>query len=165
MSARNKMKIFHIFFMCLMPFTLVSNDILKDYSIYFLGAVRHFEPIDKTNEGNLDYLAISKLYKNDLWHFENGIGTFIDSYHIRSYTAFSNISHEHYKLGVLTPILGLNCYYKGKNYDSTERRFRCHPALKLRIGKEEGFFLNIMPIPKVEGLTDGFITVELGYKF
>jgi len=113
----------------------------------------------------MEYFALSKSYDFGAWSVESGGGTFIDSYSLRSYTLFSNITHESYQWGILKPILGLNCYYKGVEYSSDDMHFLCHPSLKLRVWYEEGLFMNIMPIPPAGDLTNGFVTIEFGYKF
>jgi len=103
--------------MLILFFSLTQNglasELLKDISIYPLGGVSHFKPKPVTNE-TAKYFAISKTIKNDNgWQFENGIGTFKDSYHQRAYMVFSNISHENYRYGLFTPMLNLHCAYKG----------------------------------------------------
>jgi hypothetical protein len=142
-----------------------TQNTLEDISIYPFGGTYHFNRTPKNNDGNLDYLGISKSIKKDSWMFENGVGTFIDSYHLRSYIVFSNISYDTHKLGLLKPMLNLHCAYRGYSYNNDDRRIQCYPALKFRIGKEKGLFTNITPIPKIKGLTDGQITFEVGYKF
>lgn len=149
--------------MCLTT-NLFSTDVLKDYNLYFFGIVKHFEPTPNTHEGNMDYFAISKTYSYKAYRFETGLGTFIDSYSIRAYRLFVNISHMEYKWGVITPMLGLDCYSKGKEYTSNKRQNICSPSVKLRVGEENGLFVNIMPVPKIKGLTNGFISIEFGYK-
>ncbi len=140
-----------------------DND--NSISVYPFGGTFHFTPRSITNDGNLNYLAVSKSYKKNRWNFENGVGTFIDSYHVRSYIAFTDISHARYKYGLITPMINLHCAYKGIEHTSNKRDVSCYPAVKLRIGKEKGVFVNVTPIPPLGDLTDGQLSFEVGYKF
>ena len=143
-----------------------SLDVMNGYSIYPFGGTIHFNRSDnKSNDGSLSYLAASKSYVNNHWSFENGVGTFIDTFNLRSYIAFSDISHDEYKLGIVTPMLNIHCSYKGYSHSTTDRKVQCYPAVKFRIGQSSGLFANITPIPKIKGLTYGQIAFELGYKF
>ncbi len=143
-----------------------AEDYLKDYNIYFFGVVKHFKPSsDSTNEGNMNYFAISKSKKYTSWELEGGIGTYIDSYSLRSYTLFSNIYSDDYKYGIVKPMLNLAVHYKGDSYTSDKRKIKIAPSLKIRVGDTDGFFVDIMPVPYIKGLTNGFISLEFGYQF
>ena len=143
----------------------VAEDYFKNYTIYFLGVIKHFEPTDLTHEGNMEYLAISKSIETTSLILEGGAGTYKDSYNARSYMVFANISNDKYRYGFFQPILGAQIHYKGVNYFSDDRKVTIFPTLKLRIGKDEGLFVDIMPVPKIGDLTNGFISAEFGYKF
>ena len=145
--------------------TNTSADLLDDVSLYPLGYVRHFKVQSKTHDGNLSFFAASKSIKKNAWTFENGAGTFVDTYHKRAYIVFSNISHDNYKYGLLTPMLNVHCAYKGHSYTKHDRKLQCYPLFKLRIGREKGLFTNIIPLPKVGTITNGLIAFEVGYKF
>jgi hypothetical protein len=134
-------------------------------NIYFFGAADHLKGHAGQNNGNMDLFAYSRDYKKGNWNFENGAGTFVDSYHKRSYIAFSNISNDRIKTKYVQPVIGLNCMYKGKSYNSDEMQTVCSPPIKLRIGKQKGLFAYLTPVPKIKGVTNGFISLEVGYKF
>lgn len=138
---------------------------LDGYSIYPFGWVKHFEPQGETNEGNIEYLAISKELKKGKWRFDTGAGTYVDSYNLRSYGIFSDISHERFTWKWFTPIVSLVCTYKGVEYGSDEMRIKGGPLPKLRFGRDTGVFIKVSGIPRVEGLTYGFVMSEFGYKF
>jgi len=142
-----------------------AEDILKDYSIYFFGVVQHFDPVPDTQEGNMEYFSISKSnnYKN--WEFETGLGTYIDSYGIRAYKLYTNISSENFRFWIFQPRLGIAIHSKGVEYNSNERKTVIISTPQLRVGDINGLFMNIMPIPKLSPYTNGFVAVEFGYKF
>ena len=142
-----------------------SKELLKDVSIYPIGFVKHFKVKPETNDGNLNYFALSKTVQKGDWNYENAIGTFKDTYHQRAIIAFSNISHDEYKYGWLTPMLNLHCAYKGYTHKKDKRKFQCLPAFKLRVGGEKGLFTNIIPLPKIGNITNGLVAFEIGYKF
>ena len=142
-----------------------SVDMFKGVSLYPFGIVKHFEPVEETYEGNMKYFAISKIIDYEDWCFEIGGGTFIDSYELRSYRVFTNISHKDYTWGILTPMLAIDFYSKGEEYGSDKRTQIIVPSFKLRVGDEEGLFMNIHPVPKISDITNGFIAIEFGYKF
>lgn len=142
-----------------------SSELFKDLSIYPLGYVRHFELAPKVNDGNLNYFAVSKTRKKNAWRFESGVGTFVDSYHKRAYIFFSDISHENYQYGLFRPVLNVHCAYKGHSSNEDDRKLQCYPSFKLRVGNKKGLFINLIPIPKVGGVTNGLMAFEIGYKF
>ena len=113
----------------------------------------------------MEYLALSKDYKKGNWLFETGAGTYIDSYYLRSYMVFSNVSHDRFTYNWIKPMVSLTCTYKGKELNNDARETICAPLPKIRIGKHKGLFSNITYIPKYKELTNGFIGIEFGYKF
>jgi len=155
----------YITIILLLTSSLQGKDILNNYNLYFFGIVQHFEPTPKTNEGDVHYFAISKTTPINLWELENGLGTYIDSYHIRSYKFFTNISHKEYSYSIFKPLIGFEINYKGKSYTSTKRRIIVAPTIKFRIGKNKGLFTNILVVPKIGTLTNGFTALGFGYKF
>ena len=159
------MKNILLIFTFLIHTSLYAEDFTKDVSVYFFGLVKHFEPTDMTNEGNMQYFAVSKSITPEKWTYEGGVGTYKDSYSIRSYIIFANISNDEYRYGIFQPLLGLQIAYKGVDYISDDMQVIAFPTLKLRIGKKTGFFADIMAIPKVGTLTNGVASVEFGYKF
>ena len=150
---------------CLLFTGVYGEDFFKDYSIYPLGFVKHMKKTSKTHEGNMNYLVVAKTIENNLWNYEVGAGTFVDSYNVRSYRIYTNFSHDDYKWRILTPMIGVDCNYKGKEYTSNKKRLICFPTLRLRLGKEKGLFVNVTPVPKIGNITNGFIAAEFGYKF
>lgn len=146
----------------------VYGDRFSGYNLYFTGSVKHFNTLNTASdvkEGNMELLALSKDYKKGNWMFETGFGTFIDSYHIRSYMFFSNVSLDRFTYNWFKPILSLGCTYKGKEHHSDKRKIICASLPRLRIGKHKGLFTNVTLIPKYKKLTNGFIGIEFGYKF
>lgn len=156
-----------IFFSIFLVFLMNSayGNKLDGYNIYFAGALKHFDTAPENNEGNMEYLALSKDLKKGNWMFETGAGTYIDSYHKRSYIFFSNISHDKYTYNWFKPMLSLACTYKGEELYSNSREVICAPLPKLRIGKSKGLFTNLTFVPKLKKLTNGFIAIEFAYKF
>lgn len=135
------------------------------HNIYFLGLSQHFQSKSKTRNGNMALLGYSRNVERKPWHFENGAATFIDSYNLRSYVVFSNISHDNIGTTHIKPTIGLNCAYKGYSYSHDRKRWLCTPPVKFRIGKEKGMFAYVTPVPKISGLTNGLISLEVGYRY
>lgn len=135
------------------------------HSIYFVGYVRHLKPTPETHQGDMNFLGYSMELRKNEWQFEPGINTYIDSYGKRSYSVFTDISHEAYAYPYFRPLLGLSCMYKGTDYGSDKMAAQCFPLLKFRIGEETKLFANITPVPRIGDLTNGFFAVELGYKW
>ena len=155
-----------IYFMLIL---LISNayteDVFaKDYSIYFLGLVKHLEPTSKTHEGDMGYLAISKWKDYDSFSLEGGLGTYKDSYNLRAYMLYINLANDTFSYGVLKPMIGAMLQSKGVKYNSNKRKVILTPSLKLRVGQNDGLFMNIMAVPKIGKLTNGLYSVEFGYK-
>ena len=149
----------------LLPSLLYANDRSHHYTFYPLGGSFHFKTDKKTNDGNLNYFAFSKTRHRGAWHFEQGVGTFIDTFHVRSFIAFSEVSHDDYQYGMITPLLNTHCAYKGRSHKHKKRSLQCAPVLKFRIGDDKGLILKLTPIPKVKGITNGQLTFEIGYRF
>ncbi|RVU83993.1 hypothetical protein EOL70_14395 [Leucothrix sargassi] len=145
--------------------TACSNK--RSSSIYVAGFSKHLNSDHPdTNEGNMEYFGYSQDFERNNWLYENTISTFIDSYSVRSYMLTSNISHESWLYyGMLRPMIGLNCAWKGYDHSHERARWLCTPPLKLRVGKETGPFANIMATPKVGDITNGLVAAEFGYKF
>ena len=157
-----RLSLFLLLFTPLKTFSASSSD---EYAVYPLGGSFHFKKEKKTNDGNLNYFALSKFDHKDAWHFEKGVGTFIDTYHVRSFIAFGEVSHDNYKYGLITPLLNAHCAYKGHTHKHKGRRLQCFPVLKFKIGRDKGAFLKVTPVPKLGKLTNGQIVFEMGYKF
>ena len=153
-----------ILFLCIAN-SMLGCSHLEGYSVYLFGWVKHFDPKKETNDGNIEYLAISRELKKENWRFNTGAGTYVDSYNLRSYGIFSDISHERLRWKWVTPIVSMVCTYKGVEYGSDERRIKLGPMLKLRLGQDTGVFMTVTGMPKLEGLTDGFVMSEFGYRF
>jgi hypothetical protein len=134
-------------------------------NVYFAGFNKHRSPTSRTNEGNMELFGFSKDYKKGDWGFETGVNTYVDSYEQQSYSLFSKISHEKFRTKYITPVVAANCTYKGRSYDNDSMKTICSPLLSLRIGTEKGIFGYITAVPKVGKLTNGFVMLELGYRF
>ncbi|MEZ5541677.1 MAG: hypothetical protein R3F42_06500 [Pseudomonadota bacterium] len=134
-------------------------------SLYVYGYDKHFEPTPRTNEGNMGFVGYSRDYSRDKWNFETGISTYVDSYSKQSLMVFSNVSHEDYRYRYFTPVISLNCAYKGNSYEKDTMKLICTPPVSLRFGADTGLFVNVTPVPKVGSLTNGLISALIGYKF
>lgn len=134
-------------------------------SIFFLGVSQHFKSQEKTRNGNMALLGYARNNKHKQWNFENGAATFLDSYNQRSYMVFSNITNDRLNSPNIQPTLGLNCAYKGYSYKHNGKRLLCSPPIKIRLGQQKGLFAYITPVPKIDGLTNGLVSLEVGYKF
>lgn len=110
-------------------------------------------------------LGLSKEIQWRRWRLENGAATYIDSFHLRSYMVFSNVSHEYLMYRYWQPMLSLICTYKGRELGDPHRETICGPLPKLRFGRQKGMFANLTLIPKFRDLTNGFAGLEVGYKF
>lgn len=146
-------------------FSFAYADKKDNYSFYFTGLLYHFDTAPENNDANMDYFAFSKDFRKGNWLFENGAGTYLDTYYKRSYLVFSNITHDRFRKEWYSLMLSLNCTYKGKELDSNKRETICGPLAKLSIGKRKGLFSNVTLMPKHEDLTNGFVGIEFGYKF
>lgn len=135
------------------------------HSLFFLGLTKHIKPQPKTNEGSLDLIGYAYNTERKNWNFETGFTTFNDSYHERSYAIFTNISNDNWNTKHIQPTLNINCAYKGYTYAHEGKRWLCSPPVQFRIGKEKGLFAYVMPVPKLGNTTNGFVSVEAGYRY
>jgi hypothetical protein len=133
-------------------------------TVYFYTYITHLEPTPETNE-DLKWIGYSRTMQRDKWRFVNGLATYVDSYSVRSYSVFSDISHDDFTWGWVRPALGIQCHYKGKDYGSTERQVYCFPIPKLKFGGDKGLMANLAGTPKIGKLTNGWVTLELGYQW
>ena len=78
---------------------------------------------------------------------------------------FTDISHDSFYFFYIRPVVSLSCMHKGNSYERDEMKSRCAPLLKIRIGDEKNLFANIVPVPYVKGVTNGWIAVEVGYRW
>jgi len=133
-------------------------------TIYFYTYIKHFEPTPETNE-NLKWIGYSRTFQREKWRFVTGAATYVDSYSVRSYAVFSDISHDDFRLSWVRPALSAQCHYKGRDYGSTERQFYCFPVPKLKFGGDEGLMANLAAVPKLGKITNGWASLELGYQW
>lgn len=134
-------------------------------SVYFFGYLKHVVSDSRDHEGNMDLLGISRELRYGKWVFDTGVNTYVDSYNVRSYTLFSKISHADVRYAWFTPLLSVGCTNKGKDYDSDARQTYCFPIPTLRVGKPTGLFADAFALPKIGDITNGWVAVELGYKW
>ncbi len=132
---------------------------------YFYGYVNHLEPTPETNQGNMKYFGYARTYPFGKWRFDNGFATYVDSYRLRAYSVFSDVTHEDYGFAYVRPAVSLQCQSKGRAYFSNERQFICFPLPKIRFGADEGLVLNVSGAPKLGKLTNGFVVAEFGFKW
>ncbi|HJV25596.1 MAG TPA: hypothetical protein VJ673_07905 [Aromatoleum sp.] len=134
-------------------------------SIYFYGYLKHADPKPTAHEGGMDLFGLSKELHSGPYQFDTGIKTYVDTYGKRSYAIFSNVSHENFRYGLFTPMLGLTCTYKGEDYGSDKMRVYCLPLPVLRIGEKKGLFADLSALPHVGHYTNGWASLELGVKW
>ena len=159
------MKIFLASFAAVALLWITGCTSVGSYNVYFAGFNDHRNPDSRTNDGNMEYFGFSKDFKKNDWGFETGVNTYVDSYRQQSYSLFTKISHEKFRMKYITPVIAANCSYKGRSHDNDSMKTICSPPLSLRIGTEKGIFGYITAVPKVGKLTNGFVMLELGYRF
>lgn len=157
------MKPILILFILMMTLSFAEDN--EKQSIFFAGYLKHRQPIPQTHEGFISFLGYSREYTKNKWKIEPGINTYVDSYSLRSYTAFVDISNDAYAYKYFRPILNLSLMYKGIGYNSDEMRVKLIPLVKFRIGGDTKLFANIIPVPPVGNDTNGFVAIEFGYKW
>lgn len=133
-------------------------------TFYFYTFIRHVEPTPETNE-NLRWLGYSRTLQREKWRFVTGFATYVDSYSVRSYAVFSDISHDDYAWRYARPALSVQCQYKGRDYGTTDRQFYCFPIPKVKFGGDRGFMVNLAATPKLGDITNGWISLEFGYQW
>ncbi|WP_295387499.1 hypothetical protein [uncultured Thiodictyon sp.] len=111
----------------------------------------------------MEYFGLSKAFQYKKWRFDAGANTFVEAYSQRSYDLFINIAHADFRYSYFTPMLGLNCAYKGVKNGTNNMGVFCFPMPKLRIGKDSGLFALISAIPLFPPYTNGYAALELGY--
>ena len=121
MRRMNSIKYATLLLTLLIASSAYSQNNLTDYTLYPFGGSYHFKTTKETKNGNLHYIALTKTLKKEAWNIETGAGTFIDTYHVRSYIGFSDISHDDYHYGIITPLLSVNCAYKGYEHSTRNR--------------------------------------------
>ena len=89
--------ILSILILTVSSFSYAGTDKSSNYSIYVAGLLYHFDTAPENNDGNMEYLALSRDFQKGNWLFETGAGTYLDSYYKRSYLIFSNITHNRFK--------------------------------------------------------------------
>jgi hypothetical protein len=134
-------------------------------TIIFYGYLKHVVSDPRNHEGNMDLLGFSKEINVARFGFDTGANSYVDSYRKRSYAIFSNISHEDYHFGILTPMLEVGITSKGKDYDKPGRQTYPFLIPKLRLGARDGLFVDLSGLPKVGSITNGWLALELGYKW
>ncbi|BAL22557.1 hypothetical protein [Azoarcus sp. KH32C] len=134
-------------------------------SIYFYGNLKHADPRPTAHEGGMDLFGLSKELHSGPYQFDTGVKTYVDTYGKRSYAIFSNVSHENFRYGLFTPMLGLTCTYKGEDYGSDKMQTYCFPLPMLRIGQRSGLFADLSALPHVGHYTNGWAALELGFKW
>lgn len=141
-------------------------DILKGKnSIIFFGYAKHVVNDSRNKEGYIEAIGYSRELCYGKFMFDSGIATYVDSYDVRSYALFSNVSYEDYRYKLLTPMLEIGVTNKGEDYDSDERQTYPFIIPKIRIGAGDGFFVDFSGLPKIADITNGWVMFELGYKW
>jgi hypothetical protein len=134
-------------------------------SIIFLGFLKHVENDSRSKEGYMELFGYSRELCYGKFMFDTGVNTFVDSYEMRAYSLFSNISYMDFHYKIFTPMLEVGVTNKGEDYDSTERQTYPFIIPKVRIGAREGFFGDISGLPKIGDITNGWVALEVGYKW
>ena len=145
---------------------LFQTSYAEEYgTIIFYGNLKHALTDSRNHEGNMELIGFSKEFNIDKYRLDTGFSSYLDSYHKRSYVVFSNISHQDYHYGIVTPMLEVGITNKGKDHDSSERKTYPFLIPKLRFGANEGLFVDLSSLPKIKGLTNGWLAIEIGYKY
>ena len=113
----------------------------------------------------MELIGYSKELSYGKFIFDTGVNTYIDSYYVRSYTLFSNISYENYRYKIVTPMIEIGITNKGKDYDTSKRQTYCFVIPKVRIGARDGIFVDLSGLPKIGDITNGWLAIELGYQW
>lgn len=136
-------------------------------ALYVFGWVQHADTYERTNEGYIELIGYSREFELGKFTFDTGFNTYVDSYHIRSYSIFSNVSYAplHYKF--ITPMAVIGVTNKGKDHDSDARQ--TYPLIipKIRFGGRDNIpvFADISALPEVGGITNGWVALEVGFRW
>lgn len=134
-------------------------------SIIFFGYVKHTVSDSRHNEGYNELIGYSRELCHGKFMFDTGVNTFADSYNVRSYSLFSNVSYEDFHYKIITPMLQVGVTNKGKDYDTSERKTYLFIIPKIRIGARDGIFADFSGLPKIGDTTNGWVALEVGYKW
>ncbi len=134
-------------------------------SIVFFGYVKHVVNDSRNKEGYMAPIGYSRELCYGKFAFDTGVITYVDSYNVRSYALFSNVSYEGFHYGIMTPMVEIGITYKGKDYDTNEMQTYPFIIPKVRIGARDGFFADFSGLPKIGDITNGWVALELGYKW
>lgn len=134
-------------------------------SIYFFGYLKHVVNDSRNKEGYMELFGYSREFCYGKIIFDTGVNTYIDSYDIRSYSLFSNVSYEDFHYKIVTPMLEIGVTYKGKDYDTSEKQTYPFVIPKIRVGAQDGLFVDFSGLPKIGDITNGWVALELGYKW
>lgn len=134
-------------------------------SILFFGYAKHVVNDSRNKEGYMESIGYSRELCYEKFTFDTGVYTYIDSYDVRSYALFSNISYEDIRYKLLTPMIEVGVTNKGEDYDSDKRQTYPFIIPKLRLGAEEGIFADFSGLPRIGDITNGWVAIELGYKW
>ena len=145
---------------------LLEKSYAEEYgTIIFYGHLKHAVSNPRNNEGNMELIGFSKEFNVGKYRFDTGASTYVDSFNKRGYAIFSNISHQDYHYGIVTPMLEVGVTNKGKDRDKLERQSYPFLIHKLRLGAAEGLFVDLSGLPKIGSTTNGWLALELGYKY
>lgn len=143
-----------------------NSDILGGKnSIYFFGYLKHVVNDSRNKEGYMELIGYSREFCYGNFIFDTGVNTYVDSYDVRSYSLFSNVSYENFQYKIVTPMLEMGVTYKGKDYDTSEMQTYPFIIPKIRIGAGSGLFADFSGLPKIGDITNGWVALELGYKW
>ena len=134
-------------------------------SIYFFGYLKHVVNDSRNKEGYMELIGYSRELCYGNFIFDTGVNTYVDSYDVRSYSLFSNVSYENFQYKIVTPMLEMGVTYKGKDYDTSEMQTYPFVIPKIRIGAGSGLFADLSGLPKIGDITNGWVALELGYKW
>lgn len=137
----------------------------EGWSVHFYGYLKHVNRPPGYREGGMDYFGVSKGASYEAFQFDSGANAFIDSFGKRSFTVYSDVSHDNFRYEMFTPMVRLACMKKGKGINTDEMETTCFPAPKIRIGARTGLFADVTLVPKIEGFAAAMGMVEFGYKW
>lgn len=134
-------------------------------SLYLLGFVSHVVNDSRNKEGYMELIGYSRELFYGKFIFDIGINTYVDSYYVRSYTLFSNISHTDFQHKWVTPMFVVGVTNKGEDYDTDERQTYAFIIPKIRFGARDGIFADISGLPEIGDITNGWVALEVGYRW
>ena len=156
-----------VFFLCSAELHAEENSdsVEGKNSIIFFGYVKHVIGDSRNKEGYMEPIGFSRELYFRKFMFDTGILTYVDSYNARAYAFFANVSYDDYRYKIVTPMLSIGITNKGDSHDTDSRQTYPFIIPKIRIGAREGIFADFSGLPKIGDITNGWVALEVGYKW